>query len=134
MHKPTPRTCINVQSLFHVSEPTPNHVPSSDRHTFPAAYKFGENRTRPPSVDVMSTSGGFDGYSGGHAMSNVKQPESYGVPGGPVMSARCTYGRVLSYNKNVDDPGSTGRPSRMNRSSRDTRFMLYLDVDGFQHR
>ena len=32
---------------FFVSHPGPSHVPSSDRHTFPSAYRFGFRRSLP---------------------------------------------------------------------------------------
>ena len=58
-----------------------------DKHTLPQLYKFGLNRIVPLPVVLRFTIGGDSGKISGKNISNSKQPFSYGVPSGPIMSA-----------------------------------------------
>mmetsp|Transcript_13533 Transcript_13533/g.57767 ORF Transcript_13533/g.57767 Transcript_13533/m.57767 type:complete len:236 (+) Transcript_13533:576-1283(+) len=71
-------TCARVDlfaSHFSSAAP-PCHVPSSDRHTFPSAYRLGLKRARPPPVVSRFTIGGWSGYPTGQNASNANAPDS----------------------------------------------------------
>lgn len=87
-------TCNRL--LFFGSHPGPCHVPSNDKHTLPSRYKLGLKRTVPLPVVNKRTFGGTSGYFGGQYMSKANKPDSYGVPGGPLINARIKKGLFLS--------------------------------------